>query len=400
MAAGKPQKTVRLYETEGLMLEFEAEVVSCRGLSGAGDGKYGIVLDRTAFFPGGGGQEFDTGIIGGIPVDKVFMTEETGEICHVAESPIKPGTHVSCVVDAEKRIPRMECHTGEHVFSGVIYRLFGFNNVGFHMGAEYLTLDYDGVLDGEKLRKAEIEANDAVRRNVPVDVLFPDPEELSRMDYRSKKELSGIVRIVSIEGVDTCACCAPHFPRTGYVGLLTVLSFMPYKGGTRVLLLAGKAAALETLEKLDALKKAAALLSLKPKEVPGGVSNILGQLEDARRSKAALTYELCSELLSRQKNEKRYRLLVYEDVDPRTVIRLADDRAGDALFFMAVTGAPGKKKYIIKSEKADLKAALPFINEILRGRGGGKPGEISGSTELGSYDEIEKAAEEIWKKLS
>ena len=393
------RETVRIYETEGLTLKFEAEVVSCGALTGAA-GKYGIVLDRTAFFPGGGGQECDTGTVGGIPVTEVFLTEETGEICHVADSPLRPGTRVSCAVDAKKRIPRMECHTGEHVFSGVVHKLFGLNNVGFHMGADCLTLDFDGPLDGEKIRAAELAANDAIRRDAPVNILFPDPEELSRMDYRSKKELSGNVRIVSIEGVDVCACCAPHFPRTGHVGFLTVLSFMPYKGGTRVLLLAGKAAAEETLEKLDALKKAAALLSLKPKEVPDGVSGILGQLEDARRSKVALTFELCSEILSRQENEKRYRLLVYEDVDPRTVIRLAEKHVGDALFFMAVTGAPGKKKYIIKSEKADLKAALPFINETLRGRGGGKPGEISGSTELESDDAIKKAAEDIWKKLS
>ena len=403
------RETVRIYETAGLTLEFEAEVVSCGALTGAKAGKYGIVLDRTAFFPGGGGQECDTGTVGGISVTEVFLTEETGEICHVADSPLRPGTRISCAVDAKKRIPRMECHTGEHVFSGVVHKLFGLNNVGFHMGADCLTLDFDGPLDGEKIRAAELAANDAIRRDAPVNILFPDPEELSRMDYRSKKELSGNVRIVSIEGVDVCACCAPHFPSTGRVGFITVLSHVPYKGGTRLSVLAGRAAVNETLAMLDALKSSAALLSLKPGEVPEGVEKLLLQLEDLRRAKNALTYDLCAEKLSRhsrtgqssrQGGENGYSLLVYDDVEPRTVIRLADDLCGDDFFFMAVIGAPGKKRYIIKSGKADLKAALPFINGIMRGRGGGKPGEVSGSTELSDRGEIEKAAKALFEKLS
>ena len=393
------RETVRIYETEGLTLKFEAEVVSCGALTGAA-GKYGIVLDRTAFFPGGGGQEFDTGSIDGLAVTKVFLREETGEICHVADGPLEPGRGVHCCVDRGKRIPRMECHTGEHIFSGTVHRLFGLNNVGFHMGTDYLTLDFDGPLDAAKLRAAENAANDAIRQNLPVNILFPTAEELAQIGYRSKKELLGDVRIVSIDGVDSCACCAPHFPRTGFVGFLTVLSSMPYKGGTRVLLLAGRAAVNETLAMLDALKRAAGMLSLKPGELPEGIARLQTQLDELRRANVALTYDLGAAVLCPQAARSDYKLLVYDNIEPRTVIRLADDLCGDDFFFMAVIGAPGKKRYIIKSGKADLKAALPFINGIMRGRGGGKPGEVSGSTELSDRGEIEKAAKALFEKLS
>ena len=224
--------TEKLFYLDSHLFEFEAEVLSCRAA------KHGweLVLDRTAFFPEGGGQPYDTGAIG--PARVLEVHEREGEIRHLCDRELAPGKY-ACAVDAEKRLRRMQNHSGEHVFSGLTHKRYGAENVGFHMAADCMTIDFSGELSEEQLRQVERAANEVVRRDLPIRTWFPEPQALAAMDYRSKLELTEDVRIVEIEGVDRCACCAPHVSRTGEVGLVKILDAERHRGGMRLSVVCG-----------------------------------------------------------------------------------------------------------------------------------------------------------------
>lgn len=388
---GRLPATERIYETDGLVLNFEANVIACEPYK---DG-FGVVLDRTAFFPGGGGQEHDTGLIGG---ERVGLVESAGDvIVHIVKNRLDSGKY-SCRIDAGERIRRMEHHTGEHIFSGTLHRCFGLENVGFHLGSEYVTIDTSGPLTADQLAEAERLANEAVRRDDPIEILFPDDAELGSIDYRSKKELTGRVRIVRIGDTDTCACCAPHLSRTGQVGAIVIISAMPYKSGMRLFMLAGDEAIKEMRRRQNSLKACGEMLSVKPNEVPGAVKKLRETLDESNRERVSLISEICELKLSMQEPGQNYNLLVYEKADARIANRLGEKYCENVLFFLAVFGAEGSLKYVMKSGCLDLKSCAPLINEILEGRGGGKSGEISGSCAC-PLSEIPGRVRSIYEKL-
>ena len=204
------RETEKLYDKDSHRKEFEAMVLSCEEKCTA-DGKktgYRVVLDRTAFFPEGGGQFGD---VGWLDDTEVFDThEKNGVIYHETKEPLESGQTVKGKLNFEVRFDRMQQHSGEHILSGLVHSLYGYDNVGFHLGAEITTLDFNGELTEEQVRDLELRANRAVFENVPVQVLYPTKEQLKSVNYRSKIEIEGQVRIVSIPGYDICACCAPH----------------------------------------------------------------------------------------------------------------------------------------------------------------------------------------------
>lgn len=225
--------TEKLYYIDSHMFAFEAKVLDCRREKSG----WAVTLDRTAFFPEGGGQLADTGYIGSVRVTDV--QERGGEILHYTDAPLEPGLAVSCRLDDEQRLRRMQNHSGEHIVSGLIHGGYGYDNVGFHMGAECMTIDFSGELDWEQLMDIEQRANETVRADIPVHVWFPDTEELAQLEYRSKLELTENVRIVEIGDVDRCACCAPHVSRTGEVGVIKILDCQRHRGGVRVSVVCG-----------------------------------------------------------------------------------------------------------------------------------------------------------------
>ena len=198
--------TKKLYYEDSHQDSFGAKVLSC-----AWNEKkacYEVILDQTVFFPEGGGQYADTGVLGGA---KVLDVQERGdEIIHSTDQALEPGIEVEGTIDYQERFSKMQQHTGEHIVSGIIHRTFGYDNVGFHLGQELVTMDFNGTFTEDELRQVELEANEAVIKNLQVVVTYPSKEELDRLDYRSKKELTGQVRIVEIPGYDVCACCAPR----------------------------------------------------------------------------------------------------------------------------------------------------------------------------------------------
>ncbi len=249
--------TEKLYDTDPYGREFDALVLRKTEYKG----KTGYIFDRTFFFPEEGGQTPDQGSVNGFKVTDVQIKD--GEIIHFVEGELAEGATVHGVIDFEHRFRNMQCHSAEHIFSGLVYSTFGFNNVGFHLSDNSATMDYDGFLSDADIESLEFKANKIITENRKILAEYPDPEILKNLSYRSKKELSGPIRIVTVEGVDVCACCAPHVRLTGEIGVFKVISSEKYKGGTRVNYLAGFRALEDYCQKQDALLEISRLLSVK-----------------------------------------------------------------------------------------------------------------------------------------
>ena len=267
----------KLYDTDSYLKEFTATVVSCEPKD---DTTYRIVLDQTAFFPEGGGQTGDLGWLNDVKVTDT--REKAGIIYHETNTPMEPGTQVAGKIDYAVRYDKMQQHTGEHILSGIICSTYGYNNVGFHLSTEITTLDFDGELSAEQVRELEIKANEMIHANIPVQVKFPTKEELALMDYRSKIEIEGQVRIVEIPGVDRCACCAPHVKMTGEVGLIKIVSCDRHRGGCRITIVCGMRALKDYQQKQESVGKVSAALSAKPDKIAEAVERLQQQQEKLR----------------------------------------------------------------------------------------------------------------------
>ncbi len=395
--------TNRLYYTDSHQFEFAASVLECipeedRKASGTG-GRWKIVLDGTAFFPEGGGQPADTGTLteaetpaGGAArcVRVLDAHEKNGIVYHYCDGPLEPGARVAGKLDAEQRRQRMQNHSGEHILSGTAHRLYGCENVGFHMGEAGVTIDFDLELSPEELQRAETEANEAVRANLPVRTFYPSAEELSRLEYRSKKELTGDVRIVEIPGVDRCACCAPHVSFTGEVGLIKILEAERHRGGIRLAVVCGMQALDEFRKRQQSVTEISALLSAKRDEVTPAVQRVLGERDAMKEKNAALAMELVQFKAERQPETAGSICLLEtmtDEVAVRELVNQLVPKCGGlaAVFFPAASGG---LRYIIGSRSIDLRRAAKAINAGISGRGGGRPEMIQGSA-AAPFDEIQ-----------
>lgn len=367
--------TEKLYYSDGHLSRFTARVTSCE----KEDGAWAVKLDRSAFFPGGGGQEADEGVLSDMKL--LGLREEGEDIVHLTPAPLEPGALVEGRIDWPLRFSRMQGHSGEHILSGTVHRMFGYDNVGFHMGEEAITIDFSGELSREDLSRAELEANRAIWRDVPVRTLLPTPGELAAMDYRSKKELTGQVRIVEIEGVDLCACCAPHVSHSGEVGLLKIIDSMRHRGGTRLTLLCGEAALLdyEALHENNAAVSAA--LSAKRLETGGAIARVMAEQEERRAELTKLKRELL-QLKAAALRPTEGSICIFEsDIDMitlRELVNAGSELAGKVCAGFA--GTDGDYKYIIGSRTVPLRARAKEINAAIDGRGGGSDAMIQGTS--------------------
>lgn len=247
--------TEKLYEFNSYLFSFDANVLSCNPKKDL----YDVILDKTAFFPEGGGQTADTGFIGGTKVVDVQI--DNGIIHHYTVSPVSG--LVKCEINKDERFIKMQNHSGEHIFSGVINKLYGLDNIGFNLGEEYITADYNGILSKEQILEAERAANKAIYENLPIIISKPSQDELAKMHYRSKLDLKNDVRIVEIPGYDICACCAPHVAHTGEIGIIKVIDIGTQNKHSRIQLMCGKLAVDYTNMLLDNLTDISRMLSAK-----------------------------------------------------------------------------------------------------------------------------------------
>lgn len=369
------EQTIKLYDADSHLYDFDASVISCEKT----DKGFAIVLDKTAFFPEGGGQPADEGTLNGIAVTDVQIKD--GVITHTTAEEIPAGSAVKGAVDSEIRFRRMQNHSGEHIVSGLIHKLFGYNNVGFHMGSEDVTLDLDGVLTREDLDKIEMLANRAVYENVNVRAEYPSPEVLKDLDYRSKLDLTENVRIVTIEGYDVCACCAPHVNKTGEIGIIKLLDFLKYKGGVRIHMLCGFDALEDYNRRYKNVAAISAKLSAKQAEVYEAVERLSAELSAEKQAAGELKRQLVAMKIAALEPTDGNMVLVEKDMDMlnlRNLVNEAVQLCGGICAAFSGSDENGYN-YIIASKNVPLRAEAKAINAALNGRGGGKDEMIQGS---------------------
>ena len=367
-------ETERLYEKDVHLRTFTAQVLACQ----AGKHGYHVVLDRTAFYPEGGGQPGDQGTLDGVAVTDVHTVD--GEIVHYLEKPLEVGATVTGVLDYDRRFALMQQHSGEHIVSGLIFSHYGLHNVGFHMGRDAVTIDFDGFLTDEQLKTLELEANQAIWADLPVEVLWPDRETLAQLPYRSKKVIEGAVRLVRMGSVDLCACCGVHVTHTGEIGLIKFLSSQRFHEGVRIVMLAGAPAYAYLAAVWQQNKAVSGQLSAKPLETAKVVSKLRGDLEEAKQRAAQLEEQLFS--LRAQAFSGAGDVLLIEDkpLKPDSLRRLADavqTCCGGRCAVFAPT-ADGYA-YALGQPGGDLRALVRRMNQTLSGRGGGKAEFAQGS---------------------
>jgi len=366
--------TQKLYYENPYLAEFEATVLSCSPLGE----RFEVSLSQTAFYPEGGGQPGDTGTLGTARVLDTY--ERDGEILQLCDAALSVGRAVFGKIDFARRLDLMQNHSGEHILSGIVFSRFGFKNVGFHMGAEVITIDFDGEIPESALSGLEREANEAVWKNIPFKTSAPGAAELKDLFYRSKKELSGEVRIVTCEGYDACACCGTHVLRSGEIGLIKILSCKRLRGGARLEIVCG-ARAYEYVNLILAQNgSTSVLLSAAPEATFAAVRRQFDELcdaryrlygfEDARRSALADSFSGVGEVL------------LFEPSMPADDLRRLCERifsvcGGDCRVF---SGADGEGyKYAIKTTSGEGREEISHMNDKLSGRGGGRDGFFQGA---------------------
>lgn len=362
-------ETIKLYDDHPYETEFDATVVQVN--------EKNIVLDQTLFFPEEGGQCPDTGTINGVKVKDVQIKD--GIITHTLKtSSFHKGDRVHGKISWDFRFSNMQNHSGEHIFSGCAHRRFGYDNVGFHLGKQEMTLDLNGPLTDAEIESLEKEVNEAIYKDVPIHCFYPSADDLAQMDYRSKKAIDGPVRIVEIEGYDVCACCAPHVRHTGEIGLCKVIASMNYKGGTRLSLLCGQRAFDYLKKDFDHLHEMYNLLSANQNSIVRFVSQLQekNQLLESRLAKverSALEAEV--EML----DETGDMVLFQEDTDTHLqrdiVNEMMDKTSGKAGFF--VGDDQRGYRFIIGSKNEDMLSFMDFLKDH-GAKGGGQKEMITG----------------------
>lgn len=369
-------QTRRLYYEDVYKKEFHARVLECR------HGKKGfhILLDESAFYPEGGGQPSDKGFLNETEVYEVH--EKDGELLHYTEKPLEPGTEVTGRIDWARRFDLMQQHSGEHIVSGLIHEAFGYDNVGFHMGSDVITIDFNGMVDEQQMAEIEAKANQKIWENRPVEITYPSQEELKELPYRSKKELTGQVRIVRFPGSDICACCGTHVTHTGEIGMVKLLSVVKFREGVRMEMIAGQ----RVMDYLNMVNEQnhqiSVRLSAKPAQTAAAVSRLW---EENYRLKGRVNHmedQLFASEAAKCADAGDV-LLFQEGLEADSVRRLADAVTQSCGGRCAVfsKNPDGSHKYAMGQINGDLRRFTKEMNGVLQGRGGGKPNFVQGSVQ-------------------
>ena len=384
-------KTTRLFDQSSHLYTFTATVLSAE--AGRTPDTLSVVTDATAFFPEGGGQYPDKGTLAGCPVtdvqEKGGIITHTVSISHLngAPHPFTAGATVTGEVDAATRFARMQNHSGEHIISGIVHRLYGYKNVGFHLGDGDVTLDFNGVLTRDQLDAIEEEANAIVAANLPVKAYYPAPDELAALSYRAKLDLTEGVRIVQIghdgDVKDRCACCAPHVDNTGEIGLIKLLDFIHYKGGVRIHMLCGGWALADYRRRYAAVAAMAAAMSVKQEEVTVGFERLQAEIESKKQTISALRGKLEAHTVAAITPTEGSLCLFDEGLEAaemRRLLNAAVKKCGRLCGVFSGNDADGYRYVIGRGDPTiDLKQRIKEINAALSARGGGSSEMLQGS---------------------
>lgn len=367
-------ETRKLYYEDCHLKSFTARVMDCRTT----DKGWLICLDRTAFYPEGGGQACDLGKLGAVNVLDVQETE--GQVLHLCDGPLEPGTEVVGCIDWERRFDLMQQHSGEHILSGLVHDRFGYHNVGFHVGGELMTIDFDGPISQEALAELEEKANERIWENLPIRCWYPSPQELPFTVYRSKRALPWPVRIVEIPGTDSCACCGVHTAYTGEIGLLKIFTCVKFHQGVRLELACGKRALTYLSRVHEQNRQVSQIFSAKPMETGLAARRMSDALTGEKYRAAGLQKRIFEAIARDYKGQGRV-LLFEEGLDAAGIRELAEKVAGTCGGVAAVFSGDDQSGYglCLAAPGGEVKDLGIAAVKALNGRGGGKPGFFQGS---------------------
>lgn len=386
--------TIKLYDQLPYEAEFDAVVIECREIVQENKKIYEAVLDQTLFFPEEGGQSPDCGTIESAKVLDVQLHKEV--IIHTLDQPLEPGKTVHGCLDMKHRFFNMQQHSGEHIFSGLVHSMYGYENVGFHLSNQIVTMDFNGVITSAQAEEIEELANKAIAQNLPILVNYPSREELAAMEYRSKLELEGQVRIVTIPGIDVCACCAPHVRQTGEIGSLKVMGIQSYKGGVRISILCGFRALYAFREKAAVISSLAVSLSANQEGMAEAVEKLKAANQSLKSKLAAANTKLMEMLIAEILPEQEHVMLFVEEMDTpavrHAVNRLIALHAGVCGIFSGSESTG--YSFIMGSSSVDVRSCANLLKEKCAARGGGSAAMIQGSVQAGK-EQILQALEPV-----
>ncbi|WP_029320555.1 alanyl-tRNA editing protein [Butyrivibrio sp. AE3004] len=394
-------QTIKLYDEDAYGTEFTATVLSCVK-DDKKENTYIAVFDKTLFFPEEGGQTPDKGGIVKSDEDDIAKTKinvldvqiKDDVIYHYLDEEITAGTEIFGKIDWNHRFSNMQQHSGEHIFSGIVNKRFGYDNVGFHLSDQVVTMDYSGQLSEDDLRMIEREVNQAIYENRVISARYPDSNELSGINYRSKKELTGAIRIVEVDGYDICACCAPHVKRTGEIGILKVITSQNYKGGTRVSILCGFRALDYFYREHAMIQKLAGEMSTAIENVPDQFKKQQEEIFDLKRKLSEVSEKLLlKEAVKLAKDTKNTCLFADGGTDSNVARRVVNSLVADRGGFCGVFFGDDDTdyKFIIGCEDGlNSNDVLCELRKSFQVRGGGKPAMVQGSIEGAKAADIMK----------
>ncbi len=377
----------KLFYEDINITEFEAVVVSC---DYDNDKKlYKVLLDSTAFFPEEGGQSADVGTLNGQDVKDVQIKDDL--VYHYVENAMEVGHKALGFVDWNQRFDFMQQHSGEHILSGLIHNKFGYNNVGFHLSTNEVTMDFNGTLSWEQIHVLEFEANKVIYKNLPIEISYPSSDELANMEYRSKIEIDGQVRIVTIPEVDVCACCAPHVAYTGQIGILKVAGLQSYKGGVRLNILCGQRALKDYSAKLDSVSAMAQDMSIKQDQVVEGYRRLKEECQ-ALKLKVNDIQAKClnMSLSSLPSPEESKNAVLFTDISDNVAIRNAVNELMEKYsgYCSVFAGENGSYRFVVGSKELDCNELATKLRSELGAKCGGNKVMIQGSVD-GNKEQIE-----------
>jgi len=378
------QETVKLYYQNAYLKTFKAKVMEC---SEQGE-NFAVVLNQTTFYPEGGGQPADIGVINTVNVLDVHECD--GKIVHTTDKALIIGSTVTGGINWSHRFSLMQQHSGEHIVSGLVNRFFGLDNVGFHMGSKAITVDFNGELSQDNINMIEFLSNEAIYRDIPLQISYPCADELAAINYRSKKELTGQVRIVTVPGYDVCACCGTHVAKTGEVGIIKIVSLQRYKGGTRINLLCGNKAVADYNDKEKSVNMISALLSAKPEEVQTAVTHLLDENNLLKQQIVTLQNQVFALKADGIPDGTKSICIFEKDLSPNDLRRFCILLCARCSGLVAVLSGSDdtEYKYAIGSANIDVRTIGKELNSNFSGRGGGSKEMIQGSIR-GTQNKIE-----------
>ena len=373
--------TIKLYDIYPYEISFQAHVVSCIKC----DQGYDVVLDQTLFFPEEGGQNCDKGKINDVDVLDVQIKDDT--IHHYLSMSIEG--QVEGMIDFDYRYSNMQNHSGEHILSGLVYSLYGFHNVGFHLGDNEITTDYDGFLTKEQLNVIENKVNQVIKDNKLIKCYYPD--NIKQLDYRSKKEIDGDIRIVEIDGVDMCACCAPHVHSTSEIGLFKIVKAIKHKKGIRIYFLCGQKAIKDYQVKHEEVMTVSNLLSSPPYSISQNVQRVIEENNQLKQTISILKKQMI-DYLCQTINQEKYHIEFVKDME-RTLQQYYVNQLLNKSTHMAAVfvGFDNHYRFMIASLD-DARTYIDLFKEKYSVKGGGKKDMVQGTIEA-SKEEILKILE-------